>query len=139
MARTGIHLEMRGIEQLVKTLGEMNKRLTTQAEKAVIGIGQDVMGEAQQRVPVVTGRLRSSAFVRTHGKNQYRTDLHIGYAAPYAVYVHEIPFSGHTTRGLPGAMRNGKGYKWLERAARAAWPKAIRRATERLGELMRRR
>jgi hypothetical protein len=78
-----------------------------------------IMDDCQQnRVPVVTGWLRSSAYVRETQTRSGRLALQFGYQAPHAVYVHEIPYSGHTTRGLPGAMRNGEGYKFLEKSAR---------------------
>ena len=91
-----------------------------------------IMDEAQKRVPVVTGRLRSSAFTRDT-KTGKRRDISLGYEAPYAVYVHEIPYKGTTTRGLPGAMRNGKGYKWLQKSV----TKALKGARERLINAMR--
>jgi hypothetical protein len=75
-----------------------------------------IMDNAQTRVPVVTGRLRSSAFIRRRQKHK-KDEIYLGYEAPYAKFVHEIPYSGKTTRGLVGAVRNGKGYKWLEKAA----------------------
>lgn len=123
-----IRIKTHGIERLTKVLNKLEKGAKESAEDALVGIGQDFMDKAQTLVPVVTGRLRSSAFVRAQARNKNVTDVHIGYETPYAIIVHEVQFDGHTTRGLPGAMRNGMGYKWLQRAAISTWPRALKKA-----------
>ena len=101
----GIYVQVEGVEALKKKLAHLGKRAQAAFEDALILEAGAVMNEGQRRVPVVTGRLRSSAFVRPVQRNQYRSDLRFGYAAPYAIYVHEIP--------------GGRGYKWLANAVNA--------------------
>lgn len=126
-------MEVRGLEQLQAKLKKLAPAAARALETALIqDVAGAVMKEAQRTVPVVTGRLRSSAFVRKVARNQYRTDLRFGYDAPYAVYVHEIPYTGRTTRGKIGAKNNGKGYKWLQRAYYRVRASAVNRAWNRV-------
>lgn len=128
-----LKIQIQGLEPLRKKLEKLAPAAADALHAQVLAEAGSVMNEAQQRVPVVTGRLRSSAFVREVQRNQYRTDVAYGYEAPYAIFVHEIPYDGHTTRGLPGAVRNGLGYKWLQLAAN----KVLRGAPTRLASAVR--
>lgn len=99
------------MKALQRKLKDMPKAVREAGDAALLNEASLTMAEAQSTVPVVTGHLRSSGYVRV-----YKSKIDLGYSAPHAVYVHEIPYSGKTTRGLLGALRNGQGYKWLERA-----------------------
>jgi hypothetical protein len=120
-----IKIELQNMEKLRAQLGKLPKRAKDAFEAGMIEQAAAILTAAQKRVPVVTGRLRSSARVAKVKRNQYRSDLLVQYEAPYAIYVHEIPYDGHTTRGLPGAERNGEGYKWLQKAADKVIPKIV--------------
>lgn len=118
-----IRVSVKGLPAIQGILKNLPKETSKELREALIDEAQGVIGEAQKRVPVVTGQLRSSAYVRAT-----KTRVDAGYDAPHAVYVHEIPYDGHTTKGLPGAERNGEGYKWLAKAAQ----KMLRGARQRL-------
>lgn len=111
-------LEVQNLNGVLGMLKRLPVAATKELEAGLVREAGRVMDEAQRRVPVVTGQLRSSAFV--HNDRRKGGSLSIGYDAPHAIYVHEIPFSGKTTKGLPGAVRNGQGYKWLEKSVRQA-------------------
>lgn len=117
-------LNVQGMEALRKRFESVSNAMRATVEGHERSTAGAIMQEAQRTVPVVTGRLRSSAFVRER-KRKGAAACSFGYEAPYAVYVHEIPYRGTTTRGLPGALRNGKGYKWLERAAKKMAKNAV--------------
>src|SRR3990167_5454214 len=132
-----VKVEVRGMEALQARLKRTSATLAREAPKAVRVFAGEGMNEAQKRVPVVTGRLRSSAYIREVKRNQHRTDVRFGYEAPYAVFVHEIPYSGRTTRGKPGALRNGKGYKWLQRAFQKVKRNSASRVMDRIKHAVR--
>lgn len=85
-----------------RKLQRVKSALANELPKAFVDEANKVMSEAQNNVPVITGRLRSSAYVRTVARNQHRTDVRFGYDAPYAASVHENP--------------NSRGWKWLYNA-----------------------
>lgn len=114
-----VNIRVKGLEKLNAKLKKLGPAAAEALNDGLVEEAGNIMNEAQNRVPVVTGRLRSSAFIRDNRKRTGR-EISLGYEAPYAQYVHEIPYSGKTTKGLPGALRNGKGYKWLEKAANKA-------------------
>jgi hypothetical protein len=98
-----LRIEMQGLERLKASLHSLGRRVEAAAEAALMEEAGRVMGAAQKDVPVDTGRLRSSAFVRQVRRNQHRTDVAFGYTAPYAVAVHERPGTRH--------------HHWLQHAA----------------------
>lgn len=120
------------LRALQKQVADLPKRAQVAAQAALLNESKLTMDEAQRTVPVVTGHLRSSAFV-----NVLKSKIDIGYSAPHAVYVHEVPYSGKTTRGKPGAMRNGQGYKWLARAAQKIFPGSAKRIAQAIAKAMR--
>jgi hypothetical protein len=113
-----IKLRVQNVEKIQRTLAGASEASARALRESLRRESGRILNEAQKLVPVVTGRLRSSAYMRGTERNQHRTDFDFGYSAPYAVRIHEERFSGRTTRNRPGAKNNGKGYKWLERAAR---------------------
>lgn len=126
-----VSISLQGIEQLRAKLAAMGPNAQAELENGVVEEMRKVMFHAQRKVPVYTGQLRSSAFVRTAMRNQSRTDWMFGYDAPYALFVHDHP-NAHTNqdghpcacyatihRPRPGMLRNGEGYRWLAKVAEA--------------------
>lgn len=69
------------------------------AEKNVIGafhgamylLGCDIASRAMRMCPVDTGYLRQSRYVtKPDGGGSY-VEVEVGFSAPYAIYVHEVP------------------------------------------------
>ena len=127
-----LKIEIKGMDELRRRLEAAGASLAPSAENAITyDVAVKTMDEAQTTVPVVSGQLKSSAFIRKpRGGNNPLVSM--GYEAPYAVYVHEIPYDGHTTRGLPGAKNNGQGYKWLQKAYVRTMRGAVAAAKERV-------
>ena len=98
----GITVKLTGLEALQARLKRVQKVTADTTFRRLVVKVSACMTEAQKTVPVVTGRLRSTAFVRKQAANQYRQDLHFGYEAPYASFVHERP--------------EGRGYQWMRKA-----------------------
>ncbi len=119
-----IRFELQGMEKIRERFKGLTKRGLDAMEAALIAEAGEVMNTGQTLVPVVTGRLRSSAYVRKVSRNQHRSDLRFGYAAPYAVFVHERP---------------GRGYKWLRRALAMTANARKRRLQRAFNDAMRRR
>lgn len=113
-----IKVELPDLRKISARLERLGPKAVEAFEAGLRADAGAIMDAAQAKVPVVTGWLRSSAYVRETQTQRGRLALQFGYHAPHAVYVHEVPYDGHTTRGLPGALRNGQGYKWLEKSAK---------------------
>lgn len=96
-----LKLQVKGLADMRKRMRARGNAASQALDKATVAELGAVMNAAQQTVPVITGRLRSSAFIRKD-RSTGRTDISFGYDAPYATNVHENPFS--------------RGYKWVERA-----------------------
>lgn len=67
-----------------------------------------VKGASQRIVPIDLGVLRNSAFIKRQGGG-FETVMTVGYAAEYAIYVHE---------DLDAAHNEGTKAKFLEQPAR---------------------
>lgn len=67
------------------------KKKKRQVEKgfniAIREVALEVLEEAQDRVPVITGFLKNSGEVEKISEDKYA----VTFTAPYAIYVHEIP------------------------------------------------
>lgn len=118
-------------------LGEARRKLAalgpnTQAafERSIVEQLHAMMVAAQNAVPIYSGALRSTAFLRPRRRKNARW-WEFGYRSPYAAFVHDHP-NAHTNedghpcacyatihRPVPGMLRNGQGYKWLERTVKA--------------------
>jgi hypothetical protein len=112
-------------DALRKTLRGMPRHVREAGWASILKEAQLTMDTAQAKVPVVTGQLRSSASIKV-----LKNAVDVRYTAPHAVYVHEIPYSGKTTKGKLGALRNGQGYKWLELAARQVFAGSAKRMAD---------
>lgn len=84
-------LEIKELKKFVKRLEKAGARIQSRAERGLIDAGSFLQGESMKIVPVQTGYLRASAFVRKVGPGH----VIVGYAAAYAAYVHENPNAAH--------------------------------------------
>lgn len=100
-----IKVQIKGLEATQRRLKKLSRTTDAAVENGLVKVAGAILNEAQEIVPVVTGRLRSSAFIEKT-KRKDRNEIRFGYRAPYALIVHE--------------RRTGRGFKWLERAARDA-------------------
>lgn len=100
-------MAVRGLREIKANLTLAQKILGVGVKQGMTQAGEFVKIESQDDVPVATGALRDSAYVRIEGSG---TDTHafVGYAAPYALPVHE---------NLEKKHPQGRA-KFLERAAR---------------------
>lgn len=94
------------------------------SESAVYGLeqwAQEVLGLAQQLVPVDTGELHNSGYVETRGNA-----VEVGFAADHAIYVHEDLSAHHP---------NGGQAKFLESAADQLQPQLEAVVAQSMAEL----
>jgi hypothetical protein len=89
----------------MKNQFEMEKainHINTKAEALANRIADQTIQEAKKQVPVLTGFLRDSHYVRSATKQGTVWTAVFGASAPYAIYVHE--------------RSAGRGFKWLRNA-----------------------
>jgi hypothetical protein len=91
--------------EVIQNLNRVAERLPRAVAVGLYGFALEVLRKAQRLVPVDTGFLRNSAFVRQPEWNGQGFKVSLGYRAPYAIFVHEGPHSS--------------GRKWLEKAFNA--------------------
>ncbi len=118
---TEFSINLDGLDKLIKTLEKrfgprpVNKALTG----ALVEEAEDLVTEAKLEVPVDTGNLRDSGFVKPPTFTGVIECGFGGPAAPYALVVHENPRAGKTGGVSPsGSVRKkfaqvGK-WKYLE-------------------------
>lgn len=122
-----VEISIKGMDNLRKNVEALGPRAQNAFEEGIIAEVAKVMRKAYKLVPIYTGSLQGSAFLRERKTNDSR-DITFGYDEKYAVFVHEHP-NGHMNgdghpcgcyatihRPRPGQKRNGQGYKWLEKA-----------------------
>lgn len=118
-------VQLRGLDNLIRAV-ERHKGLKPVVEKAVFTEANTVLNESKKIVPVATGALRASGKVDPPATDDGVTLVEISYggaAAPYALYVHEIPEYRHAA---------GKSFKFLEIPAMAHRDKFTRAVKERV-------
>lgn len=127
----GFSVELRGMSDLIRAV-QRYQGLKPVLEKAVFTEANTVLNESKKIVPVATGNLRSSGRVEKPKSTETETSVEITYggaAAPYAIYVHEIPHYRHAA---------GKTFKFLEIPAMAHSDKFARNVKERVLAYLRR-
>lgn len=77
-----------GVSNVVKNIRKAQKAHERGVAIGLIRAGLFAQRKSQQVVPVDTGNLKGSAFTRAEGQG-FNTDVHVGYTASYAIYVHE--------------------------------------------------
>src|SRR3954447_26710077 len=106
----GVQVTWLGIGELQARLKEAAAVKSTQAlSVALYREGLRIFAESQKLVPVDTGALRGSGVVTEPRIVGTTVEVVIGYggpAAPYAIYVHEIPPPPNTSTGGRSATHN---------------------------------
>lgn len=128
-----------GAQQLTR-LAERDKGLTPVIQRAVHSEATVVLNESKRIVPVRNGDLRRSGKVETPKTIGPRTTVEVTYggpAAPYALYVHEIPPHTGGRWGTGNKHKSGKSYKYLEIPANAHRDKFVRNVLERIADHLR--
>lgn len=80
--------QLEGVSEVLKNLRESKTLIGKGADRGLRRAGLFLLRESQKIVPVQTGNLRGSGFIRAFGSGM-RTDVIVGYTALYAAYVHE--------------------------------------------------
>jgi hypothetical protein len=122
VADIGIRLE--GMDKLIRVV-QRSEQAPTYLEMALTSEANVVLNQSKQIVPYRFGALKTSGRVERPKVSSDSIEVEITYggaAAPYAVYVHEIPKN----------YNHGKQYKYLETPARAYAPTFTRKVKERL-------
>jgi hypothetical protein len=91
-----VRLELRGFDQLSKGLKDISDNITDDVLRVVEEEANALLAESQEIVPVDTGFLRDSGYVEITRDGDEVT-ARIGYAAPYALTVHEHTDAHHDT------------------------------------------
>lgn len=113
-----------GSKRLNRNLRQLGSRMPQVIGKALFAEGEAIMAASKRLVPVDTGALRSSGNVQLPKVDALKATITLSYggaAAPYAVFVHEIPPpptkspKGRSARHLPPTQ-----WKYLEQPFRAA-------------------
>ena len=98
-----------GLAQLRLSLGRIGGRLEAALAEGLLEAGETLKERSQQLVPVETGELRDSAFVRQDRRGR-RPAVEVGYDAEHALTVPEDLDAEHAP---------GESSKFLERPARS--------------------
>jgi hypothetical protein len=73
---------------MLARLRKAGGKVAAGAERGLTEAADFLMRKSQEIVPVQTGNLKASYFIRKFGSGT-RTDMVLGYTAKYAAYVHE--------------------------------------------------
>lgn len=124
-----------GIQGLDEFLRNLNKELEKIKRGSTTGLTKaawHVVKESVKIVPVATGYLKNSSYVRPPVVTKNRAVVELGYHAAYALYVHENPRSGKTYGYSPSGRKYPPGtwamvgeYKFLEKPFRKERRKII--------------
>ena len=97
----------------IKQLLKSNQQKMVTAANLGLSVGADrLQREAQLRVPVDTGNLKTSAYTRQVG-TQNKPSYEVGFTAHYALWVHEAV--GMKLKGKPRRStkkRKARGFYW---------------------------
>lgn len=125
---------VRGFDEVMRNLNEQIEGIKDRTMAGLLEASYKIQGQANKKVPVDTGNLVGSSYVRKHQDGFMRVE--IGYTAIYAAWVHEmtsmrlkgkprahfgttregVEFGGGTLTGTYWAP-NGEA-KWLENTIR---------------------
>lgn len=86
-------VNVRGVRHVRREIGEKLHELQDRTEVGVWEAGLKVQRAAQQKTPVVTGHLKSSAYTNAW-KHHLGPAVEIGYTAVYAAMVHQSRNAG---------------------------------------------
>lgn len=79
-----------GLSELVAGMAASRALVQTRTRQHLRLVAEEIRTESLRLVPIDTGRLAGSAFVRQVDPDT----VEVGYATDYALYVHEIPPPG---------------------------------------------
>lgn len=113
---------VKGADALINKLDKYPAALAAGVHKALIKAGSLLLRASKRIVPVDTGNLKASGFVRPEGKG-WDTRVTVGYTASYALFVHE---------NLENKHKPGKQAKFLEEPARIMQPELQKMIREEL-------
>jgi len=82
-------IQLLGYLGLRNALARTAREINTRTDSRMRIVAEEILTEAKELAPVDTGYMRSTGFVRRPKLNI----LEIGFAASYAIFVHEIPAS----------------------------------------------
>lgn len=119
-----VRVKLIGLDKL-KKLGKFNEGLDSIVEKSMFAEATVVLNESKKIVPYRTRALQTSGQVERPKTSGGRYSIEITYggaAAPYAVYVHEIPKN----------YNHGRQWKFLETPFMAHADKFERHVKERI-------
>jgi hypothetical protein len=102
-----ISIAVKGLKEVLKNIRAQDKKIQKGAENGVKKAALLLQAASMRLVPIEDGVLRNSAYTRVTGKGA-KTVAHVGYTAPYALYVHEAV--GMVLKGKP--RPSGKGRYW---------------------------
>jgi hypothetical protein len=104
---------LEGLQTVQQNLRLAVLRITNRSMAGLMEGGLIIQRAAQEKCPVVTGNLRSSAYTEldTSGGGQA---VEIGFTAAYAPFVHENPNAGKSGKKNPskGKMRFSEVGEW---------------------------
>lgn len=138
MASFGVRLT--GLNKLISTVNRVDG-LGPVIERAIFSEATTVLNESKRIVPVATGNLRASGRVEKPKKSgtQYTVEVtYGGAAAPYAMFVHEIPPDSGGRWGTGNKHKPGKSFKFLEIPAKAHSDKFVSNVKARVIDYLRR-
>lgn len=96
-----------GAKEIIENLRRRNERIAQGFSQGLRRAGLRLQRESQRLVPVNFGVLKASAYTRATGSG-LKTEVHVGYTAAYAIYVHE-----NVEMKLKGEPRpHGRGRYW---------------------------
>lgn len=110
-------------------------------QRAIFAEATTVLNESKRIVPVATGNLRASGKVENPKQLGTKYSVEVTYggaAAPYALFVHEIPPNSGGRWGTGNAHKPGKTFKFLEIPANAHRDKFVNNVKARIVDYLRR-
>lgn len=108
-------ITVEGRKQLAAKLKRANRNAQDRMNRAVAEAGEDLLSKAMPGVPLEYGELRQSAYVEHSPGSAI-----VGFSAPHAIYVHEMPPAPETTFTTPGTNSKYLTGPFLENRGRYA-------------------
>jgi hypothetical protein len=131
-------IELRGLDKVIKTTQRIEGGDAVLAQ-ALYAEATTILNESKKIVPVATGNLRASGRVEPPVTGKGKASIEITYggaAAPYALYVHEIPTNSGGRWGTGMSHASGKSFKYLEIPVMAHKDKFVEGVRARVNQLL---
>jgi hypothetical protein len=116
--------KLQGLEQFQKRLKEATERMKKAVGAGLYVEGQNIVGDAKEKVPLDTGTLSRSHYVTLPQEVSGRMAVEIGCGGPaeaYALRQHEDTNLRHA---------DGREAKWFENAYKRAMPNFMRNVSD---------